>query len=74
MPTTLIAERIGWDQPIHVLSNLVTELRSAYSPPYRDISQARSFAGETVQCGLWFPGSRSRLAMARHARLNSCLS
>ena len=55
MPTTLIAERIGWDQPIHVLFDLVTELRSAYSPPYRDISQARFFAGETAQCGLWFP-------------------
>jgi O-antigen/teichoic acid export membrane protein len=55
MPTTLIAERIGWDQPIHVLSDLVTELRSAYSPPYRDIFQGRSLASETAQCGLWFP-------------------
>lgn len=55
MPTTLIAERIGWDQPVHALSDLVTELRSAYSPPYRDIFQGRSPVGATVQCGLWFP-------------------
>lgn len=55
MPTTLIAERIGWDQSIQILLDLVTELRSAYSYPHQDISPGRYLAGEIAQCGLWFP-------------------
>lgn len=55
MPTTLIAERIGWDQSLQILLDLVTELRWAYSHPFQDMSQSRYLAGEIVQCGLWFP-------------------
>jgi O-antigen/teichoic acid export membrane protein len=55
MPTTLIAERIGWDKSIHVLLDLVTELRLAYAHPYQDMSHSRYRIGETAQCGLWFP-------------------
>jgi len=55
MPTTLIAERIGWDRSIQILLDRVSELRSAYSRPYKKISQATFPAGEIAQCGLWFP-------------------
>ena len=33
MPATVIAERIGWDRSIRVLSGRVAELRLAYLPP-----------------------------------------
>src|SRR5258708_31542356 len=33
MPATVIAERIGWDRSIRVLSGRVAELRPAYLPP-----------------------------------------
>jgi O-antigen/teichoic acid export membrane protein len=53
MPTTSIAEQIGWDQSIHALLDRVSELRPAYWRA--DRHQARYIAGETGQCGLWFP-------------------
>jgi O-antigen/teichoic acid export membrane protein len=55
MPTMLIAEQIGWDQSIQVLLDRVTELRSAYSHLYQHLGRTRYVAGETAQCGLWFP-------------------
>jgi O-antigen/teichoic acid export membrane protein len=55
MPTMLIAERINWDQSIQVLLHRVTELRSAYSHPSRYLTRTGYLAGETAQCGLWFP-------------------
>jgi O-antigen/teichoic acid export membrane protein len=55
MPTTLIAELIGWDQSIGILLDRVTELRSAYSRPHPYMSRTRFQAGEIAQCGLWFP-------------------
>lgn len=55
MPTTLIAERIGWNQSIQILLDRVTELRSVYSHPPQHVSQGSYLAGEMAQCGLWFP-------------------
>jgi O-antigen/teichoic acid export membrane protein len=55
MPTTLVAESIGWDQPIQVLLSRVTEIRSTYSQPYEPGSGAMYMAGRMAQCGLWFP-------------------
>jgi O-antigen/teichoic acid export membrane protein len=55
IPTTLIAEQIGWDQSIQVLQERVTELRFAYSPNRHVLSNIGYLAGETAQCSLWFP-------------------
>jgi O-antigen/teichoic acid export membrane protein len=55
MPTTLIAERIGWDQSIQILLDRVTELRSAYSHPHQGVRPSGHPAGAIAQCGLWFP-------------------
>lgn len=55
MPTTLIAEQIGWDQSIQILLDRVTELRSAYSHSYQHMNGTRYPIGETAQCSLWFP-------------------
>jgi O-antigen/teichoic acid export membrane protein len=57
MPTTLIAESIGWNQPIRVLLDHVSELRSEYSHPYDHPGPTGYSAGRTAQCGLWFPPS-----------------
>lgn len=55
MPTTLIAERIGWDQSMQVLAEQAAELRLIYSHQLQDTSQSRYPPGEVAQCGLWFP-------------------
>ena len=55
MPTTLIAELIGWDHSTQILLDRVTELRSAYSHAGQRVSWTRHQAGETAQCSLWFP-------------------
>jgi len=55
MPTTLIAERIGWDQSIPILLDRVTELRLAFSDSQHRSSPALYMPGEIAQCGLWFP-------------------
>jgi transposase len=54
MPATVIAERIGWDRSIRVLSGRVAELRPAYLPP-DPASRTSYVAGEIAQCDLWFP-------------------
>ena len=54
MPSTVIAERIGWDRSITVLRDRVRELRPFYVPP--DPSSRTSYLpGERMQCDLWFP-------------------
>jgi transposase len=54
MPSTVIAERIGWTRSIRVLSGRVAELRPAYLPP--DPAGRTSYEpGEIGQCDLWFP-------------------
>jgi O-antigen/teichoic acid export membrane protein len=55
MPTSLIAEQIGWDQPLQVLVDQVAQLRSAYMRPYQHLIGITYPPGETAQCGLWFP-------------------
>ena len=55
MPVSLIAQSIGWAQPTRVLLDRVTELRAACSDRHLDMSRARFPAGQTAQCGLWFP-------------------
>jgi transposase len=55
MPATVIAERIGWDRSIRVLSGRVAELRPAYLPP-DPASRTAYAAGEIAQCDFWFPG------------------
>jgi transposase len=54
MPTTVIAERIGWDRSIRVLRDRVAELRRFYLPP-DPASRTAYAAGEVAQCDLWFP-------------------
>jgi hypothetical protein len=55
MPTTLIAERIGWNESLQILFDLVTELRLAHSHQWQDMTQSKYQPGEVAQCGLWFP-------------------
>src|SRR6266480_1326375 len=54
MPATVIAERIGWERSIRVLSGRVAQLRPVYLPP-DPASRASYVAGEIAQCDLWFP-------------------
>jgi transposase len=54
MPSTVIAERIGWTRGLTVLKARVRELRPAYLPP-DPASRTAYAAGEVAQCDLWFP-------------------
>jgi transposase len=54
MPSTVIAERIGWPYSIRTLSGKVAELRPAYLPP-DPASRTAYAAGEIGQCDFWFP-------------------
>jgi transposase len=54
MPATVIAERIGWERSIRVLSGRVAELRPVYLPP-DPASRTAYAAGEIAQCDFWFP-------------------
>jgi transposase len=54
MPATVIAERVGWDRSIRVLSGRVAELRPVYLPP-DPASRTAYAAGEIAQCDFWFP-------------------
>jgi transposase len=54
MPTTVIAERVGWDRGMTVFKERVAELRPLYKPP--DPSQRTDYRpGELVQFDLWQP-------------------
>jgi transposase len=54
MPATVIAERIGWQRSIRVLSGRVAELRPVYLPP-DPASRTLYVAGEIGQHDFWFP-------------------
>jgi transposase len=54
MPATVIAERIGWQNSIRVLSGRVAELRPLYLPP-DPAGRAVYLAGEIAQHDFWFP-------------------
>lgn len=54
MTATVIAERVGWERSIRVLSDRVAELRPVCLPP--DPAGRTSYvAGEIAQCDFWFP-------------------
>jgi len=55
MPTAMIADRIGWGQSAGALLNRVSELRPAYLHADQSAGRSRRRAGETAQCGFWFP-------------------
>ena len=57
MPATVIAERIGWERSIRVLSGRVAELRPVYLPP-DPASRTRYVVGEIAQHDFWFPEIR----------------
>ncbi|MBO0772877.1 MAG: IS21 family transposase [Actinobacteria bacterium] len=54
MPATVIAQRIGWQNSIRVLSGRVAELRPLYLPP-DPASRTVYLAGEIAQHDFWFP-------------------
>lgn len=54
MPTTVIAERIGWSRGMTVLKERVRELRPAYRP-VDPASRTVYEPGDVAQCDLWFP-------------------
>jgi transposase len=54
MPATVIAERIGWQNSIRVLSGRVAELRPLYLPP-DPADRTTYLAGEIAQHDFWFP-------------------
>src|SRR5215813_6499352 len=54
MPATVIAERIGWQRSIRVLSGRVAELRPLYLPP-DPAGRTTYLAGEIAQHDFWFP-------------------
>jgi transposase len=54
MPTTVIAERIGWTRSVRVLRKRVSDLRPVYLPP-DPASRTAYVAGEIAQCDFWFP-------------------
>jgi transposase len=54
MPATVIAERIGWQRSVRVLSGRVAELRPLYLPP-DPASRTVYLAGDIAQHDLWFP-------------------
>ena len=54
MPSTVIAERVGWPYSVRTLSGKVAEWRPAYLPP-DPASRTVYAAGEIAQCDFWFP-------------------
>jgi transposase len=54
MPSTVIAERIGWPYSVRALSGKVAEWRPAYLPP-DPASRTAYAAGEIAQHDFWFP-------------------
>jgi len=54
MPSTVIAERIGWPYSIRTLSGKVAELRPLYLPP-DPAGRTVYLAGEIAQHDFWFP-------------------
>jgi len=54
MPSTVIAERIGWPYSVRTLSGKVAEWRPAYLPP-DPASRTAYAAGEIAQDDFWFP-------------------
>jgi transposase len=71
MPTTVIAERIGWERGLTVLKDRVRELRPAYLPP-DPASRTSYVAGEIAQCDFWSRRLWCRLVAGRSASRSGC--
>ncbi|MCX5205727.1 hypothetical protein OG897_30280 [Streptomyces sp. NBC_00237] len=56
MPTTVIADRIGWDRGLTVLKERIRELRTSYRP-VDPASRTVYEAGETAPCDPRFPAA-----------------
>jgi transposase len=54
MPSSVIAEKIGWARGMTVLRERVAQLRPTYLP-VDQVSPNAYVAGEFAQCDLWFP-------------------
>lgn len=68
MPTTVIAERIGWAHGMTILKERVRELRPLFQPP--DPSQRTSYRpGELAQWDLWQPAVDIPVGYSQTARL-----
>jgi transposase len=68
MPTTVIAERIGWAHGMTILKERVRELRPLFTPP--DPSQRTSYRpGELAQWDLWQPAVDIPVGFDQTARL-----
>jgi transposase len=68
MPTTVIAERIGWSHGMTILKERVRELRPLFVPP--DPSQRTSYRpGELAQWDLWQPAVDIPVGHDQTARL-----
>jgi transposase len=64
MPSTVIAERIGWDRSLTVLKERVRLLRPVYTP--QDPASRTTYdPGEVGQCDLWFPPAQIPLGFGR---------
>ncbi len=64
MPSTVIAERIGWEHGLTVLKDRVRELRPYYLPP-DPASRTEYDPGHRIQCDLWFPPASIPLGAAQ---------
>lgn len=68
MPTTVIAERIGWPHGMTILKERVRELRPLFQPP--DPSQRTTYRpGELAQWDLWQPAVDIPVGFDQTARL-----
>jgi transposase len=68
IPTTVIAERIGWERSITVLRDRVAELRPLFVPP--DPCQRTSYRpGKLAQFDLWQPDVDIPVGFGQHDRL-----
>jgi transposase len=67
MPSTVIAERIGWARGKTVLFDRIAQLRPLYQPP--DPAQRTDYLpGELAQCDLWFPPADVPLGFGQTGR------
>lgn len=66
MPSTVIAERIGWDRSLTILKDRVRELRPLFVPV--DPCQRTEYRpGELAQWDLWFPPAKIPLGQGQSA-------
>ncbi|GAA1935440.1 IS21 family transposase [Streptantibioticus ferralitis] len=67
MPATVVAERIGWDRGMTILTDRIRELRPAYLP-VDPVSRTTYRPGELAQCDLWFPDAQIPLGYGQTGR------